>query len=941
LQNEPTGIGRVILDEHKIFSGYARALWNDAAQRHGIDYVLENIDGTSVDKKLCRKLFDKFEQQFQKYVGTHLSPDADPSDLVAEANALTSDVKHKSEKDIKWTTSETSSIPQLMALVFASWTVKNLDEYRQAQGVENQASYLWKPHAGQIISILRILCLDQAPSRLTHNLVEIGTGEGKSVTLAITSIILSLLGMDVSCACYSKYLSDRDQKSFERLFLLFGVQEHIRYGTFTEMCEQYVLETADVRTLVKNLVMPAAATASIARARQKRVRPRVLLIDEVDVFFHKDFYGNLYTPATNLSHPTIVALIRAIWKQKGSFLSSAMIKAYPEYAACKAAVFGDWEFLLDAAVRDMISALSSLASHPAYVINAAKTKIGYKEQDSIAYNVSYGYQTIFTYWQEVERGGVTQESAELNSVIPINCGSFSFAEIPKNFALVLGVTGTLQTLSAPERDIVENVYNIKRNTYIPSVFGKQKLDFPEEQAVKAYSSDDYFREIIADIQNKLTGRAVLVFFENKEALNAFYQSKEFEMFKQKAILLTEETDVGDKDRLIKQASSFEQITLSTRAFGRGTDFICRDANVKKNGGVHVIQTYLSVEPSEEKQIKGRTARQGDNGSYALRLREADLEPFAMLPADIVRCRNAANAELYKELSSKREKRFAQSYESNKKFVAQAAAEHLRAIEFVEHVAANAMNFVRQYLKQRNEGASEIVKTKTLVLMDATGSMGGVLEQAKNTVFTMFERCGKILTDSGKPKDAFELQFAVYRNYNVKAELLLQSSSFTSNPESLRVFMKDVRPAGGISNEAVEIGFWHANQMAAEGLNQIILIGDVPPNNPSDIPRHRASYCGGEAYWRTTKMAQPTDYQRELGLLKAKGVRIHCFYVNDYARTSFQQIAAETGGRCQALDVNSAAGADRLTNLVNEVVLQSIGGQALVDAYKAVFARTYV
>jgi preprotein translocase subunit SecA len=53
----------------------------------------------------------------------------------------------------------------------------------------------------------------------------------------------------------------------------------------------------------------------------------------------------------------------------------------------------------------------------------------------------------------------------------------------------------------------------------------------------------------------------------------------------------------------------------SRAFGRGTDFVILDENMKAKGGIHVIQTFLSLEESEEVQIKGRTARQDCNGSY--------------------------------------------------------------------------------------------------------------------------------------------------------------------------------------------------------------------------------------------------------------------------------------------------------------------------------------
>jgi preprotein translocase subunit SecA len=50
------------------------------------------------------------------------------------------------------------------------------------------------------------------------------------------------------------------------------------------------------------------------------------------------------------------------------------------------------------------------------------------------------------------------------------------------------------------------------------------------------------------------------------------------------------------------------VTFCTRGYGRGTDFICNDKNVNKEGGVHVILTFKPDDYSEEVQIMGRTAR---------------------------------------------------------------------------------------------------------------------------------------------------------------------------------------------------------------------------------------------------------------------------------------------------------------------------------------------
>jgi preprotein translocase subunit SecA len=51
------------------------------------------------------------------------------------------------------------------------------------------------------------------------------------------------------------------------------------------------------------------------------------------------------------------------------------------------------------------------------------------------------------------------------------------------------------------------------------------------------------------------------------------------------------------------------------SFGRGTDFVIRNDKIKEKGGLHIIQAFLSLDESEEVQIKGRTARQNGQGSY--------------------------------------------------------------------------------------------------------------------------------------------------------------------------------------------------------------------------------------------------------------------------------------------------------------------------------------
>lgn len=41
-------------------------------------------------------------------------------------------------------------------------------------------------------------------------MAQVGTGEGKSIVLAILSAYFALVGFNVRCSCYSEYLSERD-----------------------------------------------------------------------------------------------------------------------------------------------------------------------------------------------------------------------------------------------------------------------------------------------------------------------------------------------------------------------------------------------------------------------------------------------------------------------------------------------------------------------------------------------------------------------------------------------------------------------------------------------------------------------------------------------------------------------------------------------------------
>ena len=69
-----------------------------------------------------------------------------------------------------------------------------------------------------------------------------------------------------------------------------------------------------------------------------------------------------------------------------------------------------------------------------------------------------------------------------NLLLKLKCGHASDAEMRNCFDVVLGVTGTIKGLSQRETDILNVHYSIKEMTFMPSVYGKNKLCFVSDNS---------------------------------------------------------------------------------------------------------------------------------------------------------------------------------------------------------------------------------------------------------------------------------------------------------------------------------------------------------------------------------------------------------------------------------------------------------------------------
>jgi hypothetical protein len=405
--------------------------------------------------------------------------------------------------------------------------------------------------------------------------------------------------------------------------------------------------------------------------------------------------------------------------------------------------------------------------------------------------------------------------------------------------------------------------------------------------------------------------------------------------------ISERVSADERELLIKRSTSDGRVTFLTRAYGRGTDFICRNQQLLANGGVTVLQTFFSEELAEEYQIMGRSARQGDRGSFRMVLLDKELEwALGSTWEDVLN--RTTRSDIYKHLNAARADIYESKCGAKGLNIEQCKNEHSQSREFMKALGSDDMPCIKEFLLKQNKGADiRSGCSRTIVLMDATGSMSPLLSAVKDTVCTMFERCSKILAEKELPSDSFEMQFVVYRDYDCGVSQILESSAWQSKPTNLRAFIEKIRAhGGGDREEAIEIGLWHAvNESQASEISQVILIGNAPAKDRDVILADRNSY-GGESKWAKSRFGAPTYYNDELKKLDERNIPVHAFYLHECARENFRQIAKTTGGRFERLDIKSPKGADLLTNFVTEELLRMSAGSQGEEAVN-LYRKRYV
>ncbi|KAL7555469.1 hypothetical protein ACA910_006131 [Epithemia clementina (nom. ined.)] len=868
--DEENRICQVIVAEFSHFKEVQTMVWNEETCQKPADDTVHDIRGEQqtssslneldIDKDQLLRRFWEFETTYSKLLGDYLSPNADINDLVQQVIRNANQLKPV-ECSAGWGTAIKDCLPTIVAGVFAVFTVlKSAASYNRIEDQGLGEKILMKPHNIQVLTILCMLgCGDLTNSSLESQVMQIRTGEGKSLILGATAVILALLGFRVRCVCYSEYLSNRDYDLFKDLFSYFQIIDRIKYSKITTLSEDCTRSKGDIRKMTQSLLegkLASTGTNAMKQGSTNALEQEILIVDEFDVFFGSDFYGQTYNQVFQLQDPDVAEILKYVWstsKRVGHRLKLTEIQGIRPYHDL-IRKYKDYSFLLDNEISLMIDQVKRFDDEP-YHLDQSTDRIGYQVMDSIEYDVTYGYCTMFAYLHEAEKGNLKNADAVLANVLgmPVSCGQFSYANISP--LRILGVSGTVEAMGRYEHDVLGK-YGIERFVYVPSVYGKSNFQFDaagEGIHIEQTKSDFYHKitEVILDVTKQK--RAVIVFFYDVTRLREYKSSSFYKKLGRNVKMLTEDMSADDKGFVVKKAATAGQITLCTASFGRGTDFFCKDDVVQRNGGVHIIQAFLSEELSEELQIKGRTARQGKKGSYQMILLEPDLEKNFGIEAGSKD--SIAREDRHEWLSCARKKK----HESHC-HVMDANLENATEKDKKSHELLNALLkgdeqkgldlFKELYFTVKTQSLAANTEIDLAFVIDVTGSMGPYISAIFATIKTLVDKQGAVMgrLQANYPDTEFTFHVAVmgFRdiddgNAQFRESLWKTKSHFTENTEEAIRFVRAItNPTSGGGDLAEDVlgaidrcARWNEQEDWKSRLKFMMVLTDAPAHGLVD------------------------------------------------------------------------------------------------------------
>ena len=508
------------------------------------------------------------------------------------------------------------------------------------------------PYPVQIFTILRLayetvigntVTTVSGFKKLEHrSIAEVKTGEGKSLIIAMTALLVASKGINVDIITPNIELARRDQEEYKKYFNLFGISSGVLYDLKTDFdvieptlkdkirkqwgkmkCDTFnsdVFSNKIVYSTITNfehVYLKELFSPHLLRCDGNGIKRKYssVLIDEVDNLLidqhimpttvyqqietkcYDDIYTVVYQSQDESIHD-IEQLLKYFFKDGGLFKRHVVKKM--KLAAQKARA---WENGIDYIVKQVKKEVTEKTSDEDDKNEKYKRKT-VEVQEIVMIDKSTGY-TLPKYQMDEYVHEMLQVKEGLSVRKPhIPYATINHTEFIKKYDWFVGITGTI----GDENDLnfLKDEYNIEP-FIVPPHFASKKILQERKRFINEY---EFWNELIAEVESiQNEGRPVLIIVDTLKRLtqirNLFDDCN----------VITGMNHEEDK-QAIQTAGNPKIITVATIAAGRGIDIKVSE-EVLKIGGLHVIIPYKLPSRRLFEQAVGRSGRQGQPGSTTI------------------------------------------------------------------------------------------------------------------------------------------------------------------------------------------------------------------------------------------------------------------------------------------------------------------------------------
>ena len=452
---------------------------------------------------------------------------------------------------------------------------------------------------------------------LQRQVVELPTGEGKTLAATPALALRALAGRGVWLATANDYLARRDATTmkgvFERLGLTVGYLQaeqtpderchayssDITYGTIREFGFDFLRDRLNLR---RN------RTSGVDQKLLQRERFSII-VDEADSILLDDARTPLIIsePQDNPQNEVVfrwgVETGRCLVEDVDFLLDTVSTRIWlTESGRAKVRFAANPSVLsrinLPEAYQAVARAIESERTfhlNRDYVLRDGKIVI----VDRLTGRLAEGRQWQNGIQQSLEAANQLEITPDTNPVAKVTVQAFL-----KGFQHLSGMTGTAREAKAELRDC----YGM-RNVVIPPYKPCVRRELPVNVT---NTRQEKWTAIVSSVQQmKLLGRPVLIGTRDLNASEELSQ-KLFAAGIEHQVLTAKQE--ADEALLISRAGVAGTVTVSTSIAGRGTD-IQLGQGVAESGGLHVIAADLFDASRVDRQLAGRAGRQGDPATY--------------------------------------------------------------------------------------------------------------------------------------------------------------------------------------------------------------------------------------------------------------------------------------------------------------------------------------